>query len=37
VWEVAEAALMRYGRPFSKHAFTQPTLMAILRLMRYAD
>src|SRR5690348_844390 len=35
--EVAEAALPRYRNPFSKHAFTQPTLLANLRLMRYED
>jgi hypothetical protein len=28
--EVAEAALLRYRSPFSKHTFTQPTLLAIL-------
>ena len=32
--EVAEAALPRYRRPFSKHTFTQPTLLAIRCLMR---
>ncbi len=35
--EVAEAALPRYRSPFSKHTFTQPTLLAILCLMRYED
>lgn len=35
--EVAEAALPRYLSLFSKHIFTQPTLLAILCLMRYED
>ena len=35
--EVAEAALPRYRSPFSKHTFAQPTLLAILCLMRYED
>lgn len=35
--EVAEAALPRYRIPFSKHTFPQPTLLAILCLMRYED
>ncbi len=35
--EIAEAALPRYRSPFSKHTFTQPTLLAILCLMRYED
>jgi hypothetical protein len=35
--EVAEAVLPRYRSPFSKHTFTQPTLLAILCLMRYED
>lgn len=35
--EVAEAALPRYRSPFSKHTFPQPTLLAILCLMRYED
>ena len=35
--EAAEAALPRYRSPFSKHIFTQPTLLAILCLMRYED
>jgi hypothetical protein len=33
----AEAALPRYRSPCSKHTFTQPTLLAILCLMRYED
>jgi hypothetical protein len=35
--EVAEAVLPPYRSPFSKHTFTQPTLLAILCLMRYED
>ncbi len=35
--EVAEAAVSPYRTPFSKHIFTQPTLLAILCLMRYED
>jgi hypothetical protein len=35
--EVAEAAVPRYRSPFSKHTFAQPTLLAILCLMRYED
>jgi hypothetical protein len=35
--EVAEAALSQYRSRFSKHTFTQPTLLAILCLMRYED
>lgn len=35
--EVAEAALPPYRSPFSKHTFTQPTLLAILCLMRFED
>ncbi len=35
--EVAEAALPRYRSQFSKHTFTQPTLLAILCCMRYED
>jgi hypothetical protein len=35
--EVAEATVPRYRSPFSKHIFPQPTLLAILCLMRYED
>lgn len=35
--EVAAAILPRYRSPYSKHTFTQPTLLAILCLMRYED
>jgi hypothetical protein len=35
--EVAEAALPRYRSPFSKHIFPQPTLLAVLCLMRYEE
>ncbi len=32
-----EVVLPLYRSPFSKHTFTQPTLLAILCLMRYED
>jgi hypothetical protein len=35
--DVAEAAVPQYRGPFSKHTFTQPSLLAILCLMRYED
>ncbi len=35
--EVAEAVLPTYRSKYSKHLFTQPTLLAILCLMRYED
>ena len=35
--EVAETAVPQYRSPFSKHTFTQPSLLAILCLMRYED
>jgi hypothetical protein len=35
--EVAETAVPQDRSPFSKHTFTQPTLLAILCLMRYED
>jgi hypothetical protein len=35
--EVSEAAVPRYRSSFSKHTFAQPTLLAILCLMRYED
>jgi hypothetical protein len=35
--DVAEAAVPQYRSPFSKHTFTQPSLLAILCLMRYED
>lgn len=37
VREVAETAAPQYRCPFSKHTFTQPSLLAILCLMRYED
>src|SRR5881409_1677191 len=36
-WEVGRAVLPPYRTRFSKHQFTQPQLLAILCLMRYAD
>ena len=33
-WDVAEAAVPQYRSPFSKHPCTQPSLLAILCLMR---
>jgi hypothetical protein len=35
--EVAETAVPQYRSPFSTHTFTQPSLLAILCLMRYED
>lgn len=35
--QVADRVLPRYRTPFSKHQFTQPQLLAITCLMRYAD
>lgn len=35
--EVAEAALPRYRSPFSTQTFTQPSLRAILCLIRFED
>ena len=35
--EVAEAVLPSYRSKYSKHLFTQPSLLAILCLMRYED
>ena len=35
--QVAKGVLPRYRSRFSKHQFTQPQLLAILCLMRYAD
>jgi len=35
--DVAEGVVPRYRSPFSKHTFTQPSLLAILCLMRYED
>ncbi|HEX8035890.1 MAG TPA: transposase, partial [Ktedonobacterales bacterium] len=35
--EVAETVLPSYRSKYSKHVFTQPTLLAILCLMRYED
>jgi hypothetical protein len=35
--EVAEAVLPTYRSKYSKHLFTQPSLLAILCLMRYED
>jgi hypothetical protein len=35
--QVAEAALPRYRSKYSKHTFTQPTLLAVLCVMRYED
>jgi hypothetical protein len=35
--QVAEAALPRYRSKYSKHAFTQPALLAVLCVMRYED
>src|SRR5690242_507592 len=35
--EVAEAVLSTYRSKYSKHLFTQPSLLAILCLMRYED
>ena len=35
--EVAETVLPTYRSKYSKHLFTQPSLLAILCLMRYED
>jgi hypothetical protein len=35
--QVAETVLPSYRSKYSKHLFTQPSLLAILRLMRYED
>jgi hypothetical protein len=35
--QVSRAVLPRYRSRFSKHQFTQPQLLAVLCLMRYAD
>ncbi|HVO60461.1 MAG TPA: hypothetical protein VMT53_05965 [Terriglobales bacterium] len=35
--DVAQAAVPRYHTVFSKHQFTQPQLLAIVRLIRYED
>ena len=35
--EIAEAVLPSYRSKFSKRTFTQPQLLAVLRLMRYED
>jgi hypothetical protein len=35
--EVAETVLPSYRSKFSKHLFTQPSLLAVLCLMRYED
>jgi hypothetical protein len=35
--EVAEAIVLRYRSPYSMHEFTQPSLLALLFLMRYED
>lgn len=35
--QVAEAALPQYRSKYSKHTFAQPTLLAVLCVMRYED
>src|SRR6516225_4978946 len=35
--EVAETVLPTYRSKYSKHLFTQPSLLAVLCLMRYED
>jgi hypothetical protein len=35
--QVAEAALPRYRSKYSKHTFAQPTLLAVLCVMRYEE
>jgi hypothetical protein len=35
--QVAETALPRYRSKYSKHTFAQPTLLAVLCVMRYED
>src|SRR5215469_15371084 len=35
--QVADAALPRYRSKYSKHTFAQPTLLAVLCVMRYEE
>ncbi|MGO8949801.1 MAG: hypothetical protein ACLQUY_19535 [Ktedonobacterales bacterium] len=35
--QVADAALPRYRSKYSKHTFTQPSLLAVLCVMRHED